>query len=118
MTRRDCYRIDWPIVTLSHEFDVSAEETLVVYAPFGVGILTNIATAEARPLLARRLHEILPVKAEALAFVIGGAGSCAQGRASGSLIPERSYLRSSLEDMRDDVVDALADAAADALERA
>src|SRR5271166_1553430 len=42
MTRRDYYRIDWPIVTRSREFGVYAEETLAVYAPFGVGILTNI----------------------------------------------------------------------------
>ena len=54
MTRRDYYRIDWPIVTRSREFGVYAEETRAVYSPFGVGILTNIATAEARPLLARR----------------------------------------------------------------
>jgi hypothetical protein len=42
MTRRDYYRIDWPIVTRAREFGVYAEETLAVYAPFGVGILTNI----------------------------------------------------------------------------
>jgi hypothetical protein len=42
LTRRDYYRIDWPIVTRAREFGVYAEETLAVYAPFGVGILTNI----------------------------------------------------------------------------
>ncbi len=42
MTRRDYYRIDWPIVTRAREFGVYTEETLAVYAPFGVGILTNI----------------------------------------------------------------------------
>ena len=119
MTRRDYYRIDWPIVTRSREFGVYAEETLAVYAPFGVGILTNIATAEARPLLARRLHEILPVKAEALAFVIGGAQVFARRvEHPGSLIPERSYLRSSLDDMRDEIVAALAEAATETWERA
>jgi hypothetical protein len=35
----------------------------------------------------------------------------------GSLIPERSYLRSSLDDMRDKILSALAGAAADSLER-
>jgi hypothetical protein len=35
----------------------------------------------------------------------------------GSLIPERSYLRSSLDDMRDEILSALAGAAADSLER-
>ena len=64
-------------------------------------------------------HEILPVKAQALAFVAGGAQRFARRvEHPGSLIPERSYLRSSLDDMRDDILDALAEAAADAWERA
>jgi phage gpG-like protein len=64
-------------------------------------------------------HEILPVKVQALAFVAGGAERFARRvEHPGSLIPERSYLRSSLDDMRDDILDALADAAADAWERA
>ena len=64
-------------------------------------------------------HEILPVKAQALAFVAGGAQRFARRvEHPGSLIPERSYLRSSLDDMRDDILDALAAAAADACERA
>ena len=36
----------------------------------------------------------------------------------GSVIPERSYLRSSLEDMKDEILAALADCAADAWESA
>jgi phage gpG-like protein len=64
-------------------------------------------------------HEILPVKAEALAFVIGGAQVFARRvEHPGSLIPERSYLRSSLDDMRDEIVAALADAATETWERA
>jgi hypothetical protein len=42
MTRRDYYRVDWPLRTRRREFGVYAEETLAVYAPFGVGIITNI----------------------------------------------------------------------------
>jgi hypothetical protein len=42
MTRRDYYRIDWPIRSRRREFGVYSEETLAVYAPFAVGILTNI----------------------------------------------------------------------------
>ncbi len=42
LTRRDYYRVDWPLRTRRHEFGVYAEETLAVYAPFGIGILTNI----------------------------------------------------------------------------
>jgi hypothetical protein len=42
LTRRDYYRVDWPMRTRRREYGVYAEETLAVYAPFGVGILTNI----------------------------------------------------------------------------
>jgi phage gpG-like protein len=64
-------------------------------------------------------HEILPVKAQALAFVIDGAQHFARRvEHPGSLIPERSYMRSSLDDMRDEILAALADASADAWERA
>ena len=42
LTRRDYYRVDWPVRTRRREFGVYAEETLAVYAPFGVGLLTNI----------------------------------------------------------------------------
>jgi hypothetical protein len=42
MTRRDYYRVDWPLRTRRREFGVYTEEVLAVYAPFGVGILTNI----------------------------------------------------------------------------
>jgi hypothetical protein len=42
LTRRDYYRVDWPLRTRRREYGVYAEEVLAVYAPFGVGILTNI----------------------------------------------------------------------------
>ncbi|WP_158812521.1 hypothetical protein [Methylocapsa sp. S129] len=42
LTRRDYYRVDWPVRTRRREFGVYAEEVLAVYAPFGIGILTNI----------------------------------------------------------------------------
>jgi hypothetical protein len=42
LTRRDYYRVDWPLRTRRREFGVYAEETLAAYAPFGVGILTNV----------------------------------------------------------------------------
>src|SRR5271166_1144119 len=42
LTRRDYYRVDWPLRTRRREYGVYAEETLAVYAPFGVGIITNI----------------------------------------------------------------------------
>jgi hypothetical protein len=42
LTRRDYYRVDWPLRTRRREYGVYTEEVLAVYAPFGVGILTNI----------------------------------------------------------------------------
>lgn len=64
-------------------------------------------------------HEILPVKGSALAFVIGDTQHFARRiEHPGSVIPERSYLRSALGDMKDEIVDALAGAAAEAWEGA
>ena len=64
-------------------------------------------------------HEILPAKGDVLAFVVGEAQHFARRvEHPGSLIPERSYLRSALGDMDDEIVGALAGAAAEAWERA
>ena len=63
-------------------------------------------------------HEILPAKAEALAFMAGGVLRFARKvEHPGSLIPERSYLRSSLDEMSGEIATALAEAARDVLER-
>ena len=64
-------------------------------------------------------HEILPVKAQALAFVSNGALRFARRvEHPGSVIPERSYLRSALDEMSGEIVAALAEAAAEGLEQA
>lgn len=42
-TRRDYYQIDWPLRTRAQEFGVYAEEVLAVYAPFAMGLISNIA---------------------------------------------------------------------------
>lgn len=42
LTRRDYYRVDWPLRTRRREFGVYTEQVLAVYAPFGIGLLTNI----------------------------------------------------------------------------
>lgn len=42
-TRVDYYQIDWPIVTRQRQVGVYAEEVLAIYAPFAIGIITNIA---------------------------------------------------------------------------
>lgn len=57
-------------------------------------------------------HDILPSKAEALAFVIGGQQVFARVvHHPGSKMPERSFLRSSLADMADLIVDGIKQAA-------
>jgi len=43
ITRRDYYRIDWPLRTRKREYGIYAEEVLAVYAPFALGLITNIA---------------------------------------------------------------------------
>lgn len=54
-------------------------------------------------------HEILPDKAKALAFLAGGAMRFARRvEHPGSVIPERSYLRSSLAEMSAEILAALA----------
>jgi hypothetical protein len=41
-TRQDYYQIDWPVVTRQRQVGVYAEEVLAVYAPFALGVITNI----------------------------------------------------------------------------
>jgi hypothetical protein len=43
LTRQDYYQIDWPIYTRARQIGVYAEEVLIVYAPFAMGVITNIA---------------------------------------------------------------------------
>jgi hypothetical protein len=42
-TRRDYYRVDWPLRTRQREVGVYAEEVLAIYAPFAMGVISNIA---------------------------------------------------------------------------
>jgi phage gpG-like protein len=59
-------------------------------------------------------HEIVPVKGQALAFVVGGAQRFARSvNHPGSQIPERSYLRSSLSEMSDLILAEFSQAADD-----
>jgi hypothetical protein len=41
--RRDYYQLDYPMRTRAQEFGVYAEQTLAVYAPFAMGVISNIA---------------------------------------------------------------------------
>lgn len=63
-------------------------------------------------------HEILPSKAQALAYLQGGALRFARRvEHPGSKIPERSYLRSSLAELGDAIETQFAEAAQDAWSR-
>ncbi len=42
-TRQDYYQIDWPITTRQRQVGVYSEQALAVYAPFAMGVITNIA---------------------------------------------------------------------------
>jgi phage gpG-like protein len=60
-------------------------------------------------------HEIVPVKARALAFAVGGKQVFARRvNLPAVTMPERSYLRSSLAEMADEITDALTDAVLEA----
>lgn len=43
ITRRDYYRMDWPQITEQREYGVYAQEVLAVYAPFALGVISNVA---------------------------------------------------------------------------
>jgi hypothetical protein len=43
LTRKDYYTQAWPKVTRQQDYGVYAQEALAVYAPFGMGVITNIA---------------------------------------------------------------------------
>ncbi len=59
-------------------------------------------------------HDIEAAKARALAFVKDGkAIFCKRVRHPGSQIPERSYLRSSLDELSDEIVAQLSDVASE-----
>jgi hypothetical protein len=40
---KSSYQLDWPIVTRERQVGVYAEEVLAVYAPFAMGVISNIA---------------------------------------------------------------------------
>ncbi len=63
-------------------------------------------------------HDILPSKAQALAFVMEGKTVLAKiVRHPGSNIPERSYLRSSLGDMQETIIEGLTQAVQEGLSK-
>ena len=64
-------------------------------------------------------HEIVPDKAKALAFVIGGKQVFAtRVQMPAVTMPERSYMRSSLDEMADAIREELSEAVSGALDQA
>jgi phage gpG-like protein len=62
-------------------------------------------------------HEIVPDKAKALAFVVGGKQVFAtRVNLPAVTMPERSYLRASLSEMEDEIRKALSEAVVEAIE--
>lgn len=62
-------------------------------------------------------HEIVPDKAKALAFLVGGKQAfAARVNLPAIAMPERSYMRTSLAEMADDVRDELAATAIEAIQ--
>ena len=61
-------------------------------------------------------HAILPDKAKALAFLVGGKQAfAARVNLPAVTMPERSYLRSSLEEMADEIREGLSEAMVEAM---
>jgi phage gpG-like protein len=61
-------------------------------------------------------HEIVPDKAKALAFLVGGKQAfAARVQIPAVTMPERSYMRSALVEMADEIRDGLAEAAMEAV---
>ncbi len=61
-------------------------------------------------------HEIVPDKAKALAFIVGGKQVfAARVNLPAVVMPERSYMRSSLADMADEIKEELSAAAGEAI---
>jgi phage gpG-like protein len=86
--------------------DIAVEREKVVASVGSAGDLKYAAIHEYGGKTAA--HEILPSKASVLAFAVGGATIFARRvEHPGSVIPERSYLRSTLAEMMDEVVATL-----------
>lgn len=43
--RQDYYQLNWPLRTRSQEMGIYVEETMAIYAPFAVGVITNIGNS-------------------------------------------------------------------------
>jgi phage gpG-like protein len=91
----------------SIEAEVAADGDSIVATIASVGDVKYAAIQEYGGRTAA--HEILPVKGKVLAFLAGGAMRFAtRVEHPGSTIPERAYLRATLDEQADAIVAALA----------
>jgi phage gpG-like protein len=93
--------------------DVSVEDRTVTAT---VGSAGDVKYAAIQEFGGRTsAHEILPDKAQALAFLLGGVLRFARRvEHPGSTLPARAYLSSALEESRDEIVAELTSAATEA----
>jgi len=99
----------------SIEAEVAADGDSIVATIASVGDVKYAAIQEYGGRTAA--HEIVPDKALALAFIVGGALRFARRvEHPGSTLPARAYLGSSPEESREDIVDAFAAVATQAWE--
>jgi phage gpG-like protein len=88
---------------------VTEDESLITGSVFSSGDVPYAAIHEFGGKTSP--HDIVPVKAKALAFMMNGKMVFAKiVHHPGSVMPERSYLRSSLDDMHDRIVNELTQA--------
>jgi phage gpG-like protein len=93
----------------SIDMDVQSETTSVTATVFSSGDVKYAAIHEYGGVIPA--HEILPNKAQALMFEIGGETVFAKRvQMPDVTMPERSYLRSSLAEMRDQIVEEMREA--------
>ena len=111
---RFCRREPAPPCALRISADISLDDDRVLVRVFSSGDIKYAAIQEFGGHTPA--HDIVPNKARALAFTVGGRMVFAKVvHHPGSTIPQRSYLRSSLADMENQIVLELKAAAVGAL---
>jgi hypothetical protein len=43
LTRKEYYQLEWPLKSRKYEYGVYTDEVLQHYAPFSMGVITNVA---------------------------------------------------------------------------
>lgn len=96
--------------------DVQSDAASVIGRVYSSGDVKYAAAHEFGATI--RIPEIVPVKAKALHFIIGGKDIFAmRARAHDVVLPERSFLRSSLVDMKAQIIAGLQEAVQEGLRK-